>query len=182
MVSRLLVQALLSRHKLRGHHSIHMADHWARVMENGRRLAPLTGARVDVVDLFAVFHDSGRIRDGRDKFHGRRGARLAMELRGSLFELDDAGMELLVQACEEHTRGEVEADATVQTCWDSDRLDLGRAAIYPVARLLCTPAARDPEMIAWAHERAMRRYAPCGLLAEWGVDLQIYPDCAGNKL
>lgn len=36
--------------------------HWARVLENGLRLAEATGAKVEVVQLFAVFHDSRRQR------------------------------------------------------------------------------------------------------------------------
>jgi uncharacterized protein len=182
MISRELVQAIIAQHGLHRRHSIHSVDHWARVLDNGRRLAPITGARLDVVELFAVFHDAGRMNDGRDDGHGARGADLARRLRGSLFILDEKGMQLLTQACEEHTWGGVDADVTVQTCWDSDRLDLGRAAIKPAAHRLCTPAARDQEMIEWAHERAETRFVPCEVLAEWGIDLGEYPGCAEKRL
>jgi hypothetical protein len=64
---------------------IHGVSHWARVMENGLRLAKATGASVEVVGLFAVFHDSMRINDGHDPEHGRRGADFARSLRGELF-------------------------------------------------------------------------------------------------
>ena len=30
-------------------------SHWARVLENGRRLSKVTGAKVDVVDLYLSF-------------------------------------------------------------------------------------------------------------------------------
>jgi uncharacterized protein len=43
-----------------------------------------------------------------------------------------------------------EADVTVQTCWDADRLDLGRIGIKPEPRFLCTAAAQDPALIEWA--------------------------------
>ena len=62
---------------------------------NGLRLAEATGAKVEVVQLFAVFHDSRRIDDN----HGRSGSDLAAELRGSLFDLPDADFALLYEAC-----------------------------------------------------------------------------------
>jgi len=54
---------------------IHGLSHWARVLENGRRLAPLEGADTDIVELFAVFHDACRMSEGSDRGHAGRGAR-----------------------------------------------------------------------------------------------------------
>jgi uncharacterized protein len=45
---------------------------------------------------------------------------------------------------------------TVLTCWDADRLDLGRVGIKPNPHRLCTAAARDPMMIEWAYKRSIR--------------------------
>jgi uncharacterized protein len=177
MITNQLILAILSKNRLRAKHSIHYLDHWARVWEIGSRLAPLTGARLDVVELFAVFHDSGRWNEGSDDGHGERGAKIAASMHGEFFQLDAAGLEQLLLACREHTFGKIEADVTVQTCWDSDRLDLGRAGIKPAAKRLCTPAARDPEILAWAHERSVRRQVPCGILAGWGIDVTEYDGC-----
>jgi hypothetical protein len=47
------------------------------------------------------------------------------------------------------------ADITVQTCWDADRLELGRVGTMPKAEYLCTDAGKDLEMIEWAHGRAV---------------------------
>ncbi len=44
-------------------HGDHGVSHWARVLENGLKLAEATGANVSVVSLFAVFHDSRRINE-----------------------------------------------------------------------------------------------------------------------
>jgi len=170
VVSKHLIHAIIAQHRLRRANSIHSIDHWARVTAIGRRLARVTGARLDVVELFAVFHDSGRWNDGGDHDHGRRGAEIARQMRGVHFELDDEGMELLVWACRDHTLGKVEGDITVQTCWDSDRLDLGRAAIKPAAHRLCTSAARNPDMMAWAYERSIHYFKPEDIYAEWGID------------
>jgi uncharacterized protein len=43
----------------------------------------------------------------------------------------------------------------VQTCWDADRLDLGRVGKRPDPRRLCTPAARDRDVIEWAYRRSL---------------------------
>ena len=136
---------------------IHGAPHWARVRRNGLLLAERTGASRRVVSLFAFLHDSCRQDDGRDAQHGERAAVSVSALRErGLVELSDEEVELLSFACRYHSDGLVEADVTVQTCWDADRLDLGRVGKRPDPRRLCTPAARDRQLIAWAYGRSLR--------------------------
>ena len=77
-------------------------------------------------------------------------------IQGTLLDVTDEQMELLTYACSYHTDGLTEADVTVQTCWDADRLDLGRVGKRPLADKLCTPAARDPAVIEWAWERSQQ--------------------------
>jgi uncharacterized protein len=148
---------------------LHGIKHWARVLEIGRRLIPLTGARADVVELFSVLHDACRHNEVHDPRHGERGAALAAALCGRVFELDDAGLVLLRNACAHHTDGVCVADVTVQTCWDSDRLDLARAGIRPSPRKLCTEAACAPELIAWATARSQMDETPDVVWKEWGI-------------
>ena len=89
----------------------HGLTHWARVLENGRRVASMIeGADLEILELFAVFHDSRRVNEARDNGHGMRGAQLARELRDTCLELDDERFALLEYACEEHTSGLTEAD------------------------------------------------------------------------
>ena len=57
------------------------------------------------------------------------------------FHLDDA-MQDLDDACYYHADGFTKHTITVMTCWDSDRLDLGRVGIKPNAQYLCTTAAK----------------------------------------
>jgi len=148
-------------------HGIHGAAHWGRVLENGLHLAEHTGADRSVVALFAVFHDSRRVNDDRDLHHGYRGAELAKSLRHSHVFLADAEFELLYDACLRHTDGLTQADVTVQTCWDADRLDLGRVGIWPHPRKLCTDAARSPEMIDWALKRSQAGFVPPFVSGHW---------------
>jgi uncharacterized protein len=56
-----------------------------------------------------------------------------------------------VNALAGHSDGKTEADVTVQTCWDADRLDLGRIGVYPKTELLCTATAKSALFIqrAW---------------------------------
>jgi uncharacterized protein len=133
---------------------IHGTSHWARVRENGLRLAGLTGASPEVVELFAYLHDSKRHDDGFDPDHGKRAAELVQTLHGSIITLSDGDLERLVYACVHHSQDITQAEITVQTCWDADRLDIGRIGIKPRARYLCTSAAKEPGIIEWAFHRS----------------------------
>jgi uncharacterized protein len=136
---------------------IHGAPHWARMRENGLRLAESTGADCAVIELFAFLHDARRENDGYDPEHGVRAAALAAELRGQYFDLGDAQFEWLTLACHGHSDGLITgADVTVLTCWHANRLDLGRVGKRPDPRRLCTDAARDVEIISWAYARSIR--------------------------
>jgi len=152
-------------------HGDHGVAHWARVLENGLRLAKLTEANVTVVSLFAVFHDSRRINECTDADHGLRGADFAAELRGQLFDISDHEFNLLYRACEGHTHERTHPDITIQTCWDSDRLDLGRVGITPQPSKLCTDVAKTKEIIRWADGRASFRVVPTIVLEDWGIEL-----------
>jgi uncharacterized protein len=169
MIPKELLSVILEQYSL-PIFEVHGVSHWARVLENGRLLAERAGANLEVVELFAVFHDSCRINEGTDPSHGARGAKLASELRGKLFDLPEADFRLLQLACVQHTNGKTQADLTVQVCWDSDRLDLYRVDICPHPDRLCTDAARDPAVIAWANERASTRLVPELVWQEWGLD------------
>jgi uncharacterized protein len=140
--------------------SIHGESHWQRVAAAGLTLLPETpGADPALVFLFALFHDSMRLNDNYDPLHGPRGAALARQLRGEAFDLEDAEMNLLAFACEEHTNGGIGPDPTVGVCWDADRLNLWRVGIIPDPRFLSTEAARSEERIAWAHGLQQERFA-----------------------
>ena len=146
---------------------IHGVAHWARVTENGLRVAGETGADVEVVRLFALLHDSRRLSDGDDAEHGPRAAEFARTLQGRVFQLTACQFKQLQAACEGHTGGRNHPDVTVRTCWDADRLDLGRIGIRPRPRLLCTDVARRDDTIRWAMEECKR--VPEFVREEWGI-------------
>ena len=81
-------------------------------------------------------------------------AELAAAFRSLHFQLSDERFDLLYTACADHTEGRTEGDVTIQTCWDSDRLDLGRVGVMPEPSRLCTTAARSRDMLLWADGRA----------------------------
>jgi len=165
-----LIKAILKSYSL-SPNGIHGIKHWARVLENGRRLAAITGANVEVLDLFAVFHDSKRVNDGRDNDHGKRGADFALTLRGRYFDISDEDFQLLHKACSMHTDGFTNAEVTIQSCWDSDRLDLGRVHKTPKPDKLCTHAAKNPDIISWAIDRSKTGFVPSWLWNNWGIRL-----------
>lgn len=175
MITPRLIRRILQQYRL-PLNGLHGLSHWGRVLEIGVRLAEDTGADVEVVQLFAVLHDSRRINEGWDDGHGRRGAELAARLRGDYFELGDDAFEKLYTACAGHTDGRTDGDATVQTCWDADRLDLPRVGLRVEPQYLGTDAARGRDVIRWAHGRAALRFVPEIIADAWELPLDEWPD------
>jgi uncharacterized protein len=124
-------------------YSVHGPEHWRRVERNGLLLASRTGADILVVRLFALFHDSRREHDSWDDGHGARGAEYAATLRGTAYELSDDRFELLRYACVWHTDADRHDHPTIGTCWDADRLDLGRVCIIPDPAFMSTAFGRE---------------------------------------
>lgn len=121
---------------------LHGPFHWPRVEWYGLSIARRNGADPDFVRLFAVLHDACRESESADVEHGQRAARLAEQLRGELFRLDDPLFSKLLVCCTEHDRGKTSTDVEIGTCWDADRLDLTRCGVAPDLRYLSTDVAR----------------------------------------
>ena len=135
---------------------VHGPSHWARVRHHALTVGQATGADLLVVELFAFLHDSKRLNEDRDPDHGFRAASYAAQLNGRYFKLDGLQLDVLCHAMTHHSNGAVDADPTVQTCWDADRLDLGRVGIKPAARYLSLEAATHIESAyAWSRERRL---------------------------
>jgi uncharacterized protein len=150
------------RYRLRWE-GLHGATHWARVLENGLRLAASNPEiRKDVVSSFAVLHDSCRRNDLIDPRHGARAAILVRDLSSQgLLPLDEDGLVLLEKACRTHTGGRIPDAPTIMACWDSDRLDLPRIAGVEVrVDWLGTPCAREPAFVDAATQRARAKAFP----------------------
>jgi uncharacterized protein len=130
---------------------IHGAPHWARVLANGLMLAEQTGADPHVIEVFAFIHDVERVSDGSDPDHGLRASRLAVKLNTEYF----LQLQQPVTACNDHSYGQTTGNVTVLTCWDSDRLDLGRTGIKPCPSRLCTAEATQSSMIEWAYKLSL---------------------------
>jgi len=122
-------------------HGIHGANHWARVLHHGKNIAQIRKGDLLVVELFGFLHDSCRLAEGRDPLHGERAAEFAYGIHGDYFHLQSLQLDYLCYALRHHSGGDVSTNATIQTCWDADRLDLGRVGIYPSPRFLSKEAA-----------------------------------------
>ena len=164
-----IIHAILEEYVLpkRG---IHGVAHWARVLETGVRLAKITGANEEIVRFFAIFHDSQRVTVATDPSHGIRGASLAAELRGKLYDLDEDDFDLLFVACVGHMDNQFDDDPTVQTCWDADRLDFGRVGHKIAPSWLGAATLENPTLRNWAHKRAKARIIPDLIQREWDIE------------
>lgn len=143
IVSHCLPYVLQESHTLNLLQSrIHGLDHWFRVWKNAQLLTGKgSDADLEVVGLFALFHDSMRVNDGHDPEHGIRGYRL-WERFNQLHDvkqfLSRQQQDLFFEACAEHNSGLRSTDPTIAVCWDADRLDLHRVGIWPDTRYMST--------------------------------------------
>lgn len=135
-----LVAKVISEAKL-ANSSIHGVSHWQTVERNGTYLCQFNSADIQVVQLFALFHDSKREDDHRDLEHGPR-AEEYLRTISQLVPLNTVQFEDLCIACRTHTVGKVTENITIGTCWDSDRLDIGRVGIKPHEKFLINPEAK----------------------------------------
>lgn len=131
----------------------HGPSHWARVRFHGLKVGALRGADLLVVELFAFLHDSQRLNEYSDPLHGVRAADFAASLNGQFFDLTAEQLDKLCHATRHHSGGAVHTCETIQSCWDGDRLDLGRVGITPHKDYLSDEAGR---MIAKAYGMSRR--------------------------
>jgi uncharacterized protein len=123
--------------------ALHGIRHWDRVYENGQKLlTPDTNPLV--IGLFAYLHDSCRIDDGEDLYHGKRAADWIETLRGTyLKDVSNEEIELLQEACRLHTTKLKTGNPTIDACFDSDRLDLWRVGVIPDPARLATEKGKE---------------------------------------
>jgi uncharacterized protein len=123
------------------------------VERNGHYLADFNGADKKVISYFAYFHDCMRENEYEDSKHGLRGARFAEKHR-KLIDFTEIQFKQLTDACKGHTYGTRPECVTINTCWDADRLDIGRVGITPSSEFLHSSEAKriaDREDFAVLH-------------------------------
>ena len=133
---------------------IHGRWHWLRVRHNGLALATATpDADLEVIEHFALLHDSQRWDDGYDRDHGTRAAAFVERLAAAgIVSLERSRLDLLVRACAGHTLDRRAQDPTIACCFDADRLDLSRLLYEPEPAYMSTTAWADAALRrqAWA--------------------------------
>ena len=140
------------------HNGAFGVEHWFRTLINGRILAEKTRADIAVIEHFAMLHDIKRQDEHRHIEHGARAADFANSLVGAWIHLDHSQMLKLDEAIRFHSMGRLSRDITVQVCWDSNLLDLGRLGDKLDPSYLGTRVARDPTFIKEALHRSKRRF------------------------
>ncbi len=121
---------------------IHGLTHWERVFRNGLMLARQSGADPRIIELFALLHDCRRENDGHDPEHGKRAAIFAGRMRSGFNDLNDQDFRVLRRALAGHNLIRLTEDITIATCWDADRLDLGRIGTVPDPSYMNTEEGR----------------------------------------
>ena len=118
------------------------------------KLAKHNGANKDIVRLFAVLHDCCREDDRSDPEHGPRAAEFTRSLRERHIFADENEFEKLIEAIRDHTNRIHTPDLDIGTCWDADRLDIGRVGKKPIKRFLNTKIAKKDWVLRWARNRS----------------------------
>ena len=126
---------------------IHGIRHWERVYKNTQNLASFYKIQSEVFGLFAILHDSKRVDDNIDKFHGLRASLFVEELvKSKEIILDSDDTKRLIYACKNHTfvdeKNPLYNDIIVQICFDSDRLDIDRVCLKIDTKYLFTDYAK----------------------------------------
>lgn len=128
----------------------HGVGHWWQVWETGRTLAQrVQGVDLEVVAMFALFHDAMRHGEG-DFDHGERAWYLWDDVEGSLvlagnqaYRWNPTQSAMLYEALAKHSKGERHTNPTIGVCWDADRLDLHRLGVWPRPEFISTEAGLD---------------------------------------
>lgn len=144
-LDRKLLAHLLSNFKLDkdGDHGL---SHWLRVIRYSLRLARGTSVDKNLLILFGLLHDSQRLDEYDDHFHGPRASQSLTSLReGGYLTLSDKDFLRLSRACEWHTVGfgSEPPDIFLRIVWDADKLDLPRLGVEVLPELLWTDKAKD---------------------------------------
>lgn len=134
----------------------HGLPHWSRVLRNGM-LVTASDNKVDpeIMQLFALLHDSMREDEWTDIEHGIRAARYVQQLAddGLMPYIYGERLTTLRAAIAGHPLGHVSRrddwqSRTIQGCWDADRLDLGRVGVKPsIEKLGSLYVTGNPEVI-----------------------------------
>lgn len=132
--------------------SIHGPSHWDRVEQIGMYLSKNTNADITVVKLFAYIHDSQRVNEFIDPGHGKRAAQFIEWLVShNMLIVSREVLNKIMLACQSHSDPNAESeDITIQTCWDSDRLDLWRTGVTPDPKYLYTSFAKSTKTIHYS--------------------------------
>jgi uncharacterized protein len=129
---------------------LHGPDHWERVAFNGIEIGLHAKADLAVVLNFALIHDAFRLDDGTDREHGERAADWLLDVPSEMLKIDGIQKVTLARALRYHAAGYTTDEATVGTCWDADRLDLGRVGTTPSPEFFSTDygakCARDAQL------------------------------------
>lgn len=135
---------------------VHGVAHWQRVQENGLKIAKRNGANTDIIRLFSFLHDCCRESDSSDPDHGPRAAQFTRDLWKEHISGEVDLFEKLLIAIRDHTSVIHCNDLDIATCWDADRLDIGRVGMKPQKQYLNTVVAKHDKFISWAYKRSKR--------------------------
>lgn len=113
-------------------------DHGPRHWRDVARIGFLLNDSSWKTFIFAAFHDAWRENESEDPDHGKRAVQKLMECP-VLEQLYGPDLVELCYALIYHDQGRTHENPTIATCWDADRLTIGRVGIIPDVAFFSTP-------------------------------------------
>lgn len=124
----------------------HGPRHWRDVARIGLTIGKrsnLTGEELAAVFCFAAIHDTQRQTEYHDPEHGERAAEVMLAIATDQHQVVLGDFrERCRLALRDHDKGELSSDPLIGSCWDADRLTLGRVGIPPSIDFMSTDFVR----------------------------------------
>ena len=156
---------ILNEYKIDLKESFEGIDHIARVIENGVILSEINASNLNVIIVYAFFHNIMKNNNEQDIGHGERSAKFLRHYEDKI-NLSEEEFDMVYEACRDHSDVLFNDNKHIADCWDSDRLDIMRRGLYPNKEKLNSIAAKNAGIITWAMKRSMNNYRP-----EWMEEL-----------
>lgn len=165
LIPKNTLKDILEEYELDLKESFDGIDHISRVIENGIILSEINGSNLNVIIVYAFFHNIKKKNNEQDIGHAERSANFLRHYESEL-NLTEEEFDTVYDACKDHSDILFNENKDIADCWDADRLDIMRKGLYPNKEKLNSIAAKNPGIITWAMKRSMNNYQP-----EWIIKL-----------
>jgi uncharacterized protein len=159
IIPKKIIKEILTEFPLNIRESFDGINHIARVIENGIILSEINRSKLNVIIVYAFFHNIKKKSNEQDKNHAERSANFLRNYEKEL-NITEEEFDMVYEACKNHSDELFNENKNIADCWDADRLDIMRKGLYPNKEKMNSSAAKNPGIITWAMKRSLNDYQP----------------------